>query len=201
MKKNVVGVMLLLVCSFGLFGCPSKRAFTKGSYEDPTVIQMLSDQFSENDLQLIAKKMVTSLGQSPLVMQLETRPFLIVGRIENKTSEHIDMESLANKTRVELIKQGRFSFINKKAREEIAEEYEYQGSGYVKEGEAKGPGGQASADFLMTGRITSIVQEVGRDKVVYYKFTMELTDLASGVIAWTDEKELRKQFKKRAVSW
>ncbi len=67
--------------------------------------------------------------------------------------------------------------------------------------EAKGPGEQASADYLMTGEIASIVQEVGADKLVYYKMTMKLNNLRTGIIEWTDEKELRKKFEKKARRW
>jgi PBP1b-binding outer membrane lipoprotein LpoB len=91
--------------------------------------------------------------------------------------------------------------MDKGARQEIAEEYEYQGSGYVKPDKAKRPGEQASADYLMTGEISSIVQEVGADKLVYYKMTAKLHNLRSGIIEWADEKELRKKFEKKGISW
>jgi uncharacterized protein (TIGR02722 family) len=192
------------ISAFGFLlatGCAGPTAYTKGTYEDPNAIEMLSDEFNENDLQLIAKKMVGSLNDSGFVKQLPGRPLLIVGKMKNKTSEHIDMESLGDKVRVELTHGGKFAFSNKAAREEIAQEYEYQQSGYVKKEEAKGPGAQSGADYLLTGSIASIIQQVGNDKLVYYKMTMECTNLKSGVIEWTDEKELRKKFKKRAVGW
>ena len=66
---------------------------------------------------------------------------------------------------------------------------------------AKRPGAQASADYLMTGEIASIVQEVGRDKLVYYKMTVKLNNVRTGIVEWTDEKEIRKKFEKKAVSW
>lgn len=191
----------LLLATLVLAGCAGPRAFTRGTYEDPSTIEMLSDRFNENDLQLIAKKLAESLSGSRTFAQLQGRPVLVIGKMKNSTSEHIDMRSLADKLEVQLARTERFAFTDKGAREEIAEEYEYQGSGYVKPGEAKGPGQQASADYLMTGEISSIVQEVGRDKLVYYKMTAKLHDLRTGVVAWTDEKELRKKLQKRSVSW
>jgi penicillin-binding protein activator len=181
--------------------CGGPRAFTRGQYEDPNVIEMLSDQFNENDLQLIAKKMVESLTSSPAFSQIQGRPIIVVGKMKNSTSEHIDMQSLADKIEVQLQKTNRFAFMDKRARQEIAEEYEYQGSGYVRPDLAKGPGQQASADYLMTGEISSIIQEVGADKLVYYKMTGKLHNLRTGIIEWTDDKELRKKFEKRSVSW
>lgn len=191
----------LVLAAAASLACAGPRAFTQGTYQDPNAIELLSDQFNENDLQLIAKKMSTSLLQSPAVQGLEGQPVLVVGRVRNRTSEHLDTESLADKIRVELQRSGRFAFTDKAARDQIAAEYEYQQSGAVARDTAKGPGAQVGADFILTGQIASIVQEVGADKVVYYKMTMQLTDLRSGLIRWTDEKELRKKFRKRSVSW
>ena len=129
----------VLAASLLLAGaCSSGRAFTRGEYEDPNQIEMLSDQFNENDLQLIAKKMVNSLTQSGAFQQIQGRPVIVVGKMKNSTSEHIDMRSLADKIQVQLLNTGKFSFQDKAAREEIAQEYEYQGSGYVKADQAKG---------------------------------------------------------------
>jgi uncharacterized protein (TIGR02722 family) len=192
------------VVGFGLVaavGCSSGKAFTRGEYEDPNVIEMLSDQFNENDLQLIAKKMVESLVSSPTFAHIEGLPVIVIGQLKNSTSEHIDMASLADKMQVQLAKTGKFAFTDKGAREEIAKEYEYQGSGYVKPSSAKGPGEQIGADFLMTGEISSIIQEVGQDKLVYYKMTSKLHNLSNGIIEWSDEKELRKKFVKKGVTW
>ena len=98
-------------------------------------------------------------------------------------------------------KTGKFTFQDVAARKDVAEEYEYQGSGYVDAEKAKGPGQQAAADYVLTGEVSSIIQEVGDDKLVYYKMTSKLTNLRTGVIEWTDEKELRKKFEKQGVSW
>ena len=185
-----------------MFGCyAGPRAFTRGVYEDPNTIEMLSDQFNENDLQLIAKKMVNSLAQSAEFAQLQGRPIIVVGDMQNDTSEHIDMRSLADKIQVELSHTGKFAFTDAQTRQQVAQEYEYQQSGYVRPETAKGPGQQLGADFLMTGEISSIRQQVGADETVYYKMTVKLHNLRTGVIEWTDQKELRKKFVKRAVGW
>ncbi|MFW5879051.1 MAG: penicillin-binding protein activator LpoB [Myxococcota bacterium] len=194
---------LIATCSLSLLAasCYGPRAYTRGEYADPAEIQLLSDNFSENDLQLIARRMVESLQESAAFERIEGSPLIIVGEMENRTSEHIDMSSLADKVRVQLIRTDKFTFIDRDARQEIAEEYEYQQSGYVRPDQAAGPGEQHAADYLLTGRISSIVQEAGRDRMIYYKMTMQLTNLRTGVIEWADEKELRKKFRQRAVTW
>lgn len=201
MKTRILSAAAAAVLASSLAACGGPRAYTRGTYEDPNTIEMLSDQFNENDLQLIAKKMVNSLSTSQRFAQEAGRPIVVVGRMRNKTSEHIDMSSLADKIQTQLQQSGKFRLLDKAAREDIAEEYEYQESGYVAPDQVKGPGAQVSADFIMTGEISSIVQEVGRDKLVYYKMTVKLNDLKTGIVEWTDEKEIRKKFEKKSVGW
>ncbi len=52
---------------------------------------------------------------------------------------------------------------------------------------------------MLTGTLTSNIQEVGKDKLVYYKATFQLIDLSSAEIVWTDEKEIRKSYRKRRL--
>ncbi|HLL03497.1 MAG TPA: penicillin-binding protein activator LpoB [Myxococcaceae bacterium] len=180
------------------------RAYTRGTYEDPNTIEMLSDRFNENDLQLIAKKMAESLANSPRFSQAaggQPLPIVLVGKLKNSTSEHIDMRSLGDKIQTALAQTGRFALVDQQARQDIAEEYEYQQSGYVDPNAAKGPGQQVSVDFIMTGDLASIIQEVGNDKLVYYKMTAKLNNVRNGLIEWTDEKQIRKKFEKRSVGW
>jgi hypothetical protein len=77
--------------------------------------------------------------------------------------------------------------------------YEYQGSGMVSDETKKTKGGQVGADFIINGRLDSIVQEVGKEKTVYYKLTLNMTNLKSGIIAWTNHKEIRKAYKKKSI--
>ena len=111
------------------------------------------------------------------------------------------MEALYDHVKTALIQSGRVTFLDKSARAEIAKEYEYQGSGYVDPNQAKGPGRQKAAAFLMGGVVTSTVQQVGNNKAMYYKATFELTDITTTEIVWTDQKEIVKHFKKRSVGF
>ncbi|WP_374031753.1 hypothetical protein [Bdellovibrio bacteriovorus] len=70
---------------------------------------------------------------------------------------------------------------------------------WLKKAPKKGPGGQIGADFIINGRLDSIVQEVGKDKSVYYKLTLNLTNLKSSMITWSDQKQIRKTFKKKSI--
>lgn len=201
MKTRLLVPAGALALSLFAGACSTNRAYTRGTYEDPNTIEMLSDHFNENDLQLIAKTMVNSLAESAAFQQIQGRPVIVIGRMKNSTSEHIDMKSLADKMQVDLMKTGKFVFTDKDTRKDVAEELEYQGSGYVDPNTQKTPGQQIGADYMLTGEISSIVQQVGRDKMVYYKMTTKLHNLRTNIIEWSEEKQLRKKFVKKGVSW
>ena len=181
-------------------GCGPK-AFVKGEYDDPERENLMNDQWSETDMQKTVKDMVSSMVSHPMIAQAKKRPLVMVTKLQNKTSEHIDTQNIMDMVRVELSKTGKVSFIDKEARGDIQEEYEYQNTGVVESQSKKGPGGQVGADYIVNGRLDSMVQEVGKEKTVYYKVTLNLTNLKTSEIAWTDQKQIRKAYKKKAVGW
>ena len=180
-------------------GCAGPRAFTKGTYEDPETIALLDDRFNENDIQLIAKVMANSLGRLAAFAENSEKSAILVGKMRNRTTEHIDMQSLSDKIRTHLIQSQKFKFVDGVNRTDVAEEYEYQQSGYVDPEQAISPGEQTAANYLLTGTLTSNIQQVGKDKLVYYKATFQLTGLRTSEIVWTEEKEIRKAYRKRSI--
>ena len=198
MKYTAIGLALVAA---GVNACAGPQAFTQGEYGDPAEINMLDDKWNQNDTQLVAKKMVNSLETWTVDEGLGSKPVIILETPRNRTSEHIDMESLYDQVKTELKQSGRFTFLDKAARGEIAEEYEYQTSGYVDPSQAKGPGKQTAAQFLLGGVVTSTVQQVGKDKSLYYKATFELTSIETTEIVWTDQKEIIKHFKKKSIGY
>ncbi|MEK2689606.1 penicillin-binding protein activator LpoB [Bdellovibrio sp. GT3] len=191
-------VTAMAVSMLALASCGPK-AFTKGDYDDVSRENLLNDQWSETDMQKAVQDLVASAMQSPAISQAKRTPVVMVTGLQNKTSEHIDTQSIMDMIRVELMKTGRVGFIDKEARGDIADEYNYQNSGMTSAESKKGPGGQVGADFIINGRLDSIVQEVGKDKSVYYKLTLNLTNLKTSMITWSDQKQIRKVFKKKSI--
>lgn len=175
------------------------KAFVKGEYDDVQRENLMDDQWSETDMQKTVADLVASMAKHPAIANAKAPPIVMVTGLQNKTSEHIDTQNIMDMVRVELSQTGKVAFIDKEARQDIADEYNYQDSGMVNDTTKKGPGGQIGADFIVNGRMDSIVKEVGKDKTVYYKLTLNLTNLKTSVITWTNHKEIRKTFKKRSV--
>ena len=53
-------------------------------------------------------------------------------------------------------------------------------------------GKQIGAEFMLYGNMASIVKRESKTKDVYYKFTLKLMNLQTGIIEWSGEKEIRK---------
>ena len=175
------------------------KAFVKGTYDDVQRENLLDDQWSETDMQKAVADLVGNMTKHPLIANSKREPVVMVTGLQNKTSEHIDTQNIMDMVRVELMNTGRVSFIDKEARQDIADEYNYQNSGMVADESKKGPGGQIGADYIINGRLDSIVKEVGKDKTVYYKLTLNLTNLKTSQIGWSQYKEIRKTFKKKTI--
>lgn len=198
MSRN--SIVILSVLSALLLTSCGPKAFVKGEYdEDINRENLMNDQWSETDMQVAVKAMVTSMVNHSTIANAKRVPVVIVTNLQNKTSEHIDTQSIMDMVRVDLSQSGKVAFVDKEARQDIADEYDYQNSGTTSEETKKSTGGQTGADFIINGRLDSIVQEVGKDKTVYYKLTLNLTNLKTGVIAWTNYKQIRKIYKKKSV--
>lgn len=187
---------LILIPLTFLIGCASAE-FKKGAYEDPRNINLLGDDFSESDAQRMSEATIEQLVKCPRIKATDPVPYVIVGRIKNSTSEHIDMALITDALVTELDHSGKFRFIHKEGRESLEEEYQYNASGAVSAETKKSRGKQKGADYMIEGNMKSITQEVGKDKTVYYTLSTRLVNIETSVADCTTSFELRKGFKKK----
>ncbi len=186
MKK--VWIFALLAVAM-LSGCQSVQ------YGDATASETVNTDFGSTDLQMIAAKMVDDLLAFPPVVQItaQRRPVAFVDRIKNKTTEHIDLESVTDTIESKLINSGKFRFVDMSVVERVRQQLEYQrDSGMVDDQQAMMMGRQVGAEYMLYGNMSSIVKRDSSTKDVYYKFTLKLMHLETGIIEWSGEKEIRK---------
>ena len=191
-RMIVIGV---LAGSLTLTGC----AGTTVQYGDAGSAKPISTEFGSSDLQQIAESLVDSMTTFPPVVELtgKRRPVLTVDKVKNKTMQHIDTESITDSIRARLIKSGKFRFIDRTTDDQAIEEIKIQQeSGLVDKATAVEFGKQSGAEFLLTSNFSEIKQKAGGVTDVYYKFTMSLKNLKTGILEWSDEKEIRKIAKK-----
>lgn len=172
-------------------GCRS----TKVRYGDATAAEPISTDFGSSDLQQIAAAMVDSLLADNDVREATAarKPVMLVDKVKNKTMQHIDTESLTDSIRTKLIQSGKFRFIDRTTDQAALDEFAAQReSGLVDPAKAVPMGTQSGAEFILTANLAEIAQKEGNKTDVYYKFTMNLKNLRTGMLDWAEEKEIRK---------
>ncbi|BDM63465.1 penicillin-binding protein activator LpoB [Shewanella sp. NFH-SH190041] len=182
-------LIFVLTAVIGLTACQSKV-----EYGDANEVETVNEHFGSADLQAITAKMVDSMLEFPPVQSLSAqRPVIFVDGIKNKTSEHIDTESVTDSISTKLLRSGKFRFIDMTRVDAVRKQLDYQhNSGMVDPSTAIRFGRQIGAQYMLYGNLSSIVKQAGGTKDVYYKMTMRLMDLDTGLIEWSDEKEIRK---------
>lgn len=196
MMYTVVSVALLTVA-----GCANKQVV---SYGDATAVETTDISFGSTDLQKVAGDMTDSMVTSPVIGTLtaNNRPVVFVERMKNKTSEHIDTESITDSISTKLLRSGKFRFVDMGRVEAARAQLNFQNDGgMVDPNKALQFGKQIGAQYMLYGNISSIVKSNKDKKDVYYKFTMRLMDLESGLVEWADETEIRKTKVKESVGW
>ena len=192
-------VLATLGALVGLSACGGPKAFTQGAYDDPTRVELLDDKYNEADMQQMSDAIVKAIVACPEIDADKRRPVVMVDQVKNNTEEHIDMTSLTDKIRTALIKSRRVKFIDKDARATLDEEYRYNEAGNVAKEKQKKRGKQTGADYILRGEMATNIQQVGNDKFIYYKLTMNLVNLETSEIDCTEDKEIRKQYRRRSV--
>ncbi|WP_340677992.1 penicillin-binding protein activator LpoB [Paraglaciecola sp.] len=200
MKKLLLVSAISLALSL-MAGCANK---TVVKYGDAEAVETTSVNFGSTDLQKIAQQMTESLLQSPVVgtVTANKRPIVFVDTVKNKTSEHIDTESLTDSISTQLLRSGKFRFVDMTKVTAVREQLNYQNDGgLVDPNKAVQFGKQVGAEYMLYGNLASIVKTNADKSDVYYKFTMRLMDLESGLVEWADETEIRKTSDKKRVGW
>src|SRR4051812_1621272 len=162
MRRLHAGFVLVLssYCLF-LSSCGGPKAFTKGEYDDPTRVELLDDKFNEADMQQMADTVIKAMVGCGYVSNAPKPPIVIVERVQNRTTDHIDTVSMTDKIRTALIKSGKVRFVNKQERGTLDEEYDYnKEGGNVDQITAKKKGKQIGADYILSGALATNVQEV-----------------------------------------
>ncbi|TMP73440.1 penicillin-binding protein activator LpoB [Pseudoalteromonas sp. S1609] len=199
--KSLSSYAILGLAALTLSGCANKAVV---SYGDAQAVETTDINFGSTDLQKVASQMTDSLLSSPVVgtMTANTRPVVFVERIKNKTSEHIDTESITDSISTQLLRSGRFRFVDMTRVEAVREQITFQNEdALVNPSTAVAFGKQIGAQYMLYGNLSSIVKSNADKADVYYKFTIRLMDMQSGLVEWADETEIRKTREKSTFGW
>lgn len=173
-------------------------ATTKVSRMDAGEEVDLSGFWNDTDSRLVSEEMIRDCIARAWLADFTTekkkKPRVIVGRIKNKSSEHIATDTFVKDMERDLINSGKVKFVVAKAeREEIREERADQQK-FAKDGKEFFK--EKAADFMLQGTINSILDSAGGKTVRFYQIDLELIDMESNEKVWIGQKKIKKLVKK-----
>lgn len=185
--------LVVLIFSTMIFGCSSSRQVSRVSADSVTD---LSGDWNDTDSRLVSENMIKDLTSAAWVDNFKQdqgmKPTVIVGRITNRTYEHIDVTTFVKDLERSLLNDGVVNFVaSSRERNQIREERKDQAKEASEETQ-KGPGQETGADFMLIGNISSIIDKEGGQAVKYYQVNMELVNIATNQKVWIGEKKIKK---------
>ncbi|MEI8206494.1 MAG: penicillin-binding protein activator LpoB [Kiritimatiellales bacterium] len=199
--KKVYFSLCLICCAAFLSGCATQVK------EVPLDRTAATTRIEPQDIRRTVEKMVESLLVAPGVKEAVggRRPVLDVEPMKNRTMQHIDMISLTESVRMQLLRSGMFRFVDRSSIGTAATDIERINQenqlGLVDSSKAVKAGQQTALDMYLTGTLSEIKNVDGRTTDQYYKFSMFLKDLKTGELVWADEQEIRKFSTKPVINW
>jgi hypothetical protein len=201
-NKKCVFMALAAVIVFMMTGCATT---TRDISPDEKI--HYDEGYDFSDKKAIVTDLVGSLTTKPPLVARYDRPIIIVYGVANRTSEHIETDGITDDIRQELLQSGKARFVNKVQRDNIQSESDYQYGGNVSAETRLTRARQVGAEYMLTGTLRSITKREGkgirmkRDTLQYYSLTLELTDLQTGLIEWTDSAEIARESSKPFIGW
>ena len=181
---------LVMVLPLVIVGCSTKVSRVQS---DSTID--LSGRWNDADSRLVAEQIVSDcLGQRWLYKwdSQNKRPIVIIGKITNKSHEHISTETFSKDVERALLNSGKVNFVAAKTEREGIREEKADQQENASAQTAKSLHEETGADLMMIGTLNSIVDQEGSDAVVYYQINMELVELESNMKVWIGEKKIKK---------
>ena len=207
MKASVIRLgLVLLMCSISIFwtGCAAFRASTTDL--DVNKTQHVRSTYDFSDLRNLSQAVADELLASPFLADKSPAPIMMIAGVQNRTGRYVDTKGLTDKMRTLLFQSGKLQFVNEARREDLLKEQGYQAANATPETQTT-VGKQLGAKYMMSGSLIEMQEtsprqvRVSKQEYTYYKLTMEVTDLETGLLAWTTEKEFARQSSQPLIGW
>ncbi len=197
--NKVLMIGVAAVAASVLSGCATTQA-----RETQLDRKAMSAALEPQDVRRTVEKMVDSmLADQDFIAEIGgKKPVLDVSGIQNRSTMHVDMASITDSIRTKLLRSRKFRFMD---RTNAAEDLQFMNdqalNGLTDQNKAVRAGQQSAAQMYLYGALTEMRQQVDGVTDRYYKFTLNLKDLKSGELVWSDEQEIRKEQTKSVMGF
>ena len=204
MKRHQTAIIILfLTIALLIAGCASGPVVERKDVD--TTID-LSGRWNDADSRMVSEEMIMDCLNRPWLERFKIKhggeiPTVIVGRVKNRSHEHINVQTFVKNLERALINSGQVQFVASKGEREGIREERKDMAKHATDETMKGPGQETGADFMLIGVINTIRDDIGKKAVMYYQTNLELINLSSNIKVWIGEKKIKKLIKKKNVKW
>ncbi|RJR28384.1 MAG: penicillin-binding protein activator LpoB [Candidatus Latescibacterota bacterium] len=163
-----------------------------------------TSDFASADLQRITDGMMNSIAANGFFQQYAAatagrKPVMLLAKeLLNKTDEHINTRLILEKIRTRMINEGLAQFVDDQAFDMALEQLNLQASDLYDNSKAAEIGRFVGAKYVLRGTISNIRRVEGRENINYVNVTMNIFEVETLLIKWTDEVEFKRVTKRGA---
>lgn len=157
------------------------------------------------DMRVMTKEFADAMVNDFLVRQ-KSPPIMMTAGLENRTSRHEDTKLITDRVRDLVLPSGRAQFVNEARRADLMKEQGYQAANATPETMTR-IGRQLGAKYMISGSLAEMESKsprqvrVSRQEVKYYNITIEVTDLETGLLVWSKQREFAREISKPIIGW
>lgn len=157
--------------------------------------------WNPKDIDGTVNKLVQEMTSNEPLASRTDRPVVCFQGFTNRTNEHTDMKELISAFTIYGTKSGKMRFtVMQDLPDSFFEQHKFQKSAAADPATAAKFGKMVGWNYMLRGDLFSPVEtmEVGRKKYHFYRAVVQLVNIETGIIEWTDEKKFVR-YTERAV--
>jgi penicillin-binding protein activator len=183
--------VLVMAVAIALAGCSEKRV----SRVDTSQQIDLSGKWNDTDSQMVSSTMITDAMSFPWANQFHAKngrnPVVVAFGVKNRTAELINTQTFMKDLERAFLRSGQVDVVaDRDQRSELREERADQQTGFTANPAKIGQ--EVGADFVLSGTINSIQDQLDNNSVIFYQTNLELVSVATNQKVWIGENKIKK---------
>jgi hypothetical protein len=150
----------------------------------------LSGRWNASDSRDVSQQMILSMLSSPWLTQFRQEkdriPRIIVGKIENLSSEHIETGIFMKDIEREITSSSKAVFVSSSNERSYVREERIDQQSYASDETVTALANESGADFMLMGSIKSLRDAISGKEVITYQVDLELVNIETNEKVWME---------------
>ncbi|MBI2437971.1 MAG: hypothetical protein HYV36_04060 [Lentisphaerae bacterium] len=203
---SIAATSAAMAVLLALTGCAMFRI--KVQDKDVENLPALDATYGAQDLRNLTDKVATSIATSGFIKNQAAEVVMIIYGVQPRTTTFVDTQAMTDRLRHTLMQRSdnKIKFVNESRRQEVMKEQGFQAQSATDDTRVA-IGKQLGAKYMLTGALIEMQKQTGRQvrvsktELVYYQLTIEITDLETGIIAWSTQEEFARAAREPLIGW